>query len=115
MGKRMWFAVVLVGLWGLSAGCGSGREHRQGPTTEATSEPAKQVAPKEEPPKKVEGQITEEKARAIASAKLKGTITDVAIEEKLGKTTYVVEMQTKDGEMDVVIDIQTGEVLAIEQ
>ena len=32
-----------------------------------------------------------------------------------GKTTYVVEMQTKDGEMDVVIDIQTGEVLAIEQ
>ena len=67
-----------------------------------------------EPLPVIRTEITEEEARAIALTVLNGTITDVAIEKKHGKTAYVVEMQTGDGEQDVIIDIKTGEVLGIE-
>ena len=42
-------------------------------------------------------------------------MTDVAIENKFGKPTYVVEIQADTGiETDVIIDIDTGEVLGVE-
>ncbi len=60
-------------------------------------------------------QITEDQAKTIALNSVSGTVTDVAIEKKFGKPTYVVEIRTADGEeIDVIIDIDTGEVLAVE-
>ena len=59
--------------------------------------------------------ITEEDAREIALKEVFGEITDVAIEKKFGKPTYVVEIQAKSGEIDVIIDIDTGEILGIEE
>ena len=60
-------------------------------------------------------EITEAEARSIALARVPGTVTDVVIETKFGKKTYVVEVQaTSGGEKDVIIDIKTGEVLAVE-
>lgn len=58
--------------------------------------------------------ITEEDAKEIALQEVSGKVTDVAIEKKFGKPTYVVEIQTKSGEMDVIIDIDTGKILGIE-
>jgi len=59
--------------------------------------------------------ITEEDAKEIALKEVPGKITDVAIEKKFGKPTYVVEIQTTNGEIDVIIDIDTGEILGIEE
>ena len=57
--------------------------------------------------------ITEEKAKEIALQEVPGEVTHVAIEPNFGKEeTYVVEVVANDGpETDVIIDIQTGEVL----
>ena len=41
-------------------------------------------------------------------------MTDVAIEKKFGKPTYVVEIDADGTETDVIIDIDTGEVLGVE-
>lgn len=62
----------------------------------------------------VKTEITEERAREIALATLDGTITDIGIEMKYDKLAYVVEMMTPQGEQDVVIDKDTGEVISIE-
>ena len=43
-----------------------------------------------------------------------GKITDIDIEKKFGKPTYVVEIQAESGEIDVIIDINTGEILGTE-
>jgi len=60
-------------------------------------------------------EITEEKAKEIALKQVPGKVTDVAIEKKFGKNTYVVEIDADNGpETDVIIDINTGEVLGIE-
>ena len=40
---------------------------------------------------------------------------DVAIEKKFGKAAYVIEIDADNGpETDVIIDIETGEVLGVE-
>ncbi len=64
----------------------------------------------------LETKITEAEAREIALKEVPGKITDVAIETKLGKTAYVVEIvDSRNGvETDVIIDSETGEVLAVE-
>ena len=59
--------------------------------------------------------ITEEDAKEIALKEVPGKITDVAIEKKFGKPAYVVEIKTKSGEIDVIIDINTGKILGIEE
>jgi len=70
------------------------------------SQPSPSPAPKE---------ITESEARAIALDRVHGTVTDITIETKFGKRTYVVEIQPNYGsETDVIIDIYTGEILAVE-
>ena len=59
--------------------------------------------------------ITKKQAQEIALIKVPGTITDTDIEIKFGKPTYVVEIDSFRGiETDVIIDIQSGNVLSIE-
>ena len=59
--------------------------------------------------------ITEEQAKQIAIARVPGEVTDVTIEKKMGKWIYVVQIDADNGpETDVIIDIETGEVLGVE-
>ena len=50
----------------------------------------------------------------IAQNIVQGEVTDVEIEKKYGKTAYIVEIDADGTETDVIIDIETGEVLGIE-
>ncbi len=61
--------------------------------------------------------ISEEEAKKIAVKVLPGTVTDVAIEKKLGANRYVVEVIAADdgAETDVIIEMETGKVLATEK
>ncbi|NTV24538.1 MAG: PepSY domain-containing protein, partial [Nanoarchaeota archaeon] len=59
--------------------------------------------------------VTEADAENIALGAVPGKVTDIAIEMKLGKLNYVVEVQKTGGEeVDVIIDRETGKVLLIE-
>ncbi|MBS3081152.1 PepSY domain-containing protein [Candidatus Pacearchaeota archaeon] len=58
--------------------------------------------------------ITEEQAKEIALKEVNGRVTDISIEKKFSKTAYVVEINNGD-ETDVIIDLNTGEVLGIER
>jgi uncharacterized membrane protein YkoI len=79
------------------------------------TEAGQETQPPEEEPEELQTQITEEEAIAIALAEVPGKVTDVDIEKKFGKMTYVVEIDADDGpETDVIIDIYTGEILGIE-
>jgi uncharacterized membrane protein YkoI len=69
---------------------------------------------KERPLEKLKKTITESEAISIAKSRVNGDVLDVAIEQELGKTVYVVEMDDDGEEVDVIIDIDTGAVLAIE-
>ncbi|MBI2135418.1 PepSY domain-containing protein [Candidatus Woesearchaeota archaeon] len=68
----------------------------------------------EEPVEKLKAGITEQEAIAIAQKRVPGRVTDVGIEEKFGKAAYVVEIDDGGTETDVIIDIETGNVLGIE-
>jgi carboxymethylenebutenolidase len=61
--------------------------------------------------------ISPEEAKEIGLRQVPGTVTDVAIETKFGKIAYVVEIiAAADGvETDVIVDVDTGEVLGIER
>ncbi len=61
--------------------------------------------------------ISDEKAKEIALQAVPGDVTAVAIEKKLGANRFVVEVIAKeDGiETDVIIDMETGEVLGTEK
>jgi len=67
----------------------------------------------DEPIEELKKEITEEDAKRIALENVKGRVTDVAIEKKFGKLSYVVEIDAGT-ETDVIIDINTGEILGIE-
>lgn len=68
-------------------------------------EPKKQVMPPV-------AKITGKQATEIALKERPGEATSVAVERKLGKNVYVVEVHTKDGkETDVFVDIETGKVV----
>ena len=59
--------------------------------------------------------ISEATAKTIAVAAVPGRVTNIAIEKKSGKLSYVVEIDADNGpETDVIIDLYTGAVLAIE-
>lgn len=64
--------------------------------------------------KELQKEITEEDAKGIALQEVPGRITDVDIEKKFGKPTYVVEIQYEGKEIDVIIDIDTGKILGTE-
>ncbi|MBS3097777.1 PepSY domain-containing protein [Candidatus Woesearchaeota archaeon] len=68
----------------------------------------------DEPVEELKKGITEAKAIIIAQNIVQGEVTDVEIEKKYGKTAYIVEIDADGTETDVIIDIETGEVLGIE-
>ncbi|MEK6949877.1 MAG: PepSY domain-containing protein, partial [Nanoarchaeota archaeon] len=69
----------------------------------------------DEPVQELKKDITEQEAKAIALREVEGKVTDVAIEKKFGKAAYVIEIDADNGpETDVIIDIETGEVLGVE-
>ena len=59
--------------------------------------------------------ITEQDAIRIAKERVDGDVTEVSIENKYGKAAYVVEIDDDGEETDVIIDIETGNVLGIER
>jgi uncharacterized membrane protein YkoI len=61
--------------------------------------------------------ISQEEAKQIALKAVPGKVTDVTIEKKLGANRYVVEVISADGgkEVDVIIDMKTGKVLALDK
>jgi uncharacterized membrane protein YkoI len=68
------------------------------------------------PETRIVRKITDEQAEEIALETVPGDVTGVAIERKLGKQTIVVEVLAEDGsEVDVIIDMETGEVLGTEK
>jgi len=87
------------------------------PTTPTPAQSAPQTPPAQTPsaPEPPPSEISEAQARSIALARVSGVVTDIAIETKFGKKTYVVEIKPAYGaEKDVIIDIQTGAILAVE-
>ena len=50
-------------------------------------------------------------ATKIALERIPGKATNLTIERKRGKNVYVVEIQTTNGEKDVFVDIESGEVV----
>ena len=59
--------------------------------------------------------ITQAQAEQIALDEVPGKVKDFTIEKKFGKQTYVVEIAADTGvETDVIIDMNTGEVLGTE-
>ena len=55
--------------------------------------------------------VSGDQATKIALAQIPGKVTSVKIERKKGKNVYVVEIQTKDGEKDVFVDIESGKIV----
>ncbi len=56
--------------------------------------------------------VSGDQATKIALARIPGRATNLTIERKKGKNVYVVEIQTpKDGEKDVFVDIESGEIV----
>jgi len=59
--------------------------------------------------------VTRDQARARAEAVMQGQVTAVDLERKRGRVFWVVEIQTADGkEVDVLVDVETGEVAGID-
>jgi uncharacterized membrane protein YkoI len=58
--------------------------------------------------------ISDDEATKIALGRMPGTVTSVTIERKRGKNVYVVEIQTARGEKDVLVDMQSGEIIGTE-
>lgn len=59
--------------------------------------------------------ISDDRAKEIALATVSGDVTGIGVEKKLGKRTIVVEVLGQDGsETDVIIDMESGEVLGTE-
>jgi uncharacterized membrane protein YkoI len=65
----------------------------------------------------IAAKISEEKAKEIALKEIPGNITSVVIEKQLGKNVYVVEIIEKSSgeEVDVFVDIDTGEVVGTDR
>ena len=61
--------------------------------------------------------ITKGEAMKAALKEVPGKVTDVTVERKRGRNVYVIEIVAeKDGkENDVLVDMQTGAVLGIDQ
>jgi hypothetical protein len=65
--------------------------------------------------KKKAPKVSEEQAKEIALKTTPGEVTSVEIEKKRGRTVYVVEIQNpNEGEKDVWVDMETGEVRGTE-
>ena len=85
-----------------------------------SSNPASNVSsigkPRDKPSKQKPAavKVSAADAKKIALQRMPGKVTDVTIEKKRGKNVYVVEIQTGSGEVDVIVDTQTGEIVGTE-
>ena len=59
--------------------------------------------------------ITEQEAIQIALKRVNGEVTDVEIERKKGHEVYAVEIDDDGDEVDVFVDIKTGEIVGTER
>ena len=59
--------------------------------------------------------ITEQEAVQIALKRVNGEVTDVEIERKQGHEVYAVEIDDNGDEVDVFVDIKTGEIVGTER
>lgn len=59
--------------------------------------------------------ITMEKAAEIALNEVAGDIKEAELDNDDGKWVYELEIQTKDGEVDIDIDAMTGKILEIDR
>ena len=82
---------------------------------ESTIQEDTTVIVEETPIDEIPSEISEEQAIDIASKAYDGRVTEVGTEYKFGQFAWVIEMQTSQGEIDVVIDKTTGEILGIER
>jgi uncharacterized membrane protein YkoI len=55
--------------------------------------------------------ISGTEATKIALGLMPGKVTSLKIERKKGKNVYVVEIQTQEGEKDVFVDIESGQIV----
>lgn len=59
--------------------------------------------------------VTEQEAIQIALKQVSGEVTDVEIERKQGHEVYAVEINDNGDEVDVFVDVKTGEVVGTER
>ncbi len=59
-------------------------------------------------------EITEEEAKEIAVAETGGKVTEVDTDRKNGRDAWEIEIKKDGNYADVLIDMETGEVLAVE-
>ena len=59
--------------------------------------------------------ITEQEAVQIALRKVNGKVTDIEIERKKGHEVYAVEIDDNGDEVDVFVDVKTGEIVGTER
>jgi uncharacterized membrane protein YkoI len=58
--------------------------------------------------------VTAAEAKAIAVQETGGRVTDLDTDRERGRDVWEVEVRTSRGEADVLVDMETGEVLAVE-
>jgi uncharacterized membrane protein YkoI len=61
--------------------------------------------------------LTRGEAMQVALKTLPGKVTDITVERKRGKQVYVIEVVADNGggENDVLVDMQTGQVLGVDK
>ena len=59
--------------------------------------------------------VTEQEAVQIALKRVNGDVTDVEIERKKGHEVYAVEIDDDGDEVDVFVDVKTGEIIGTER
>jgi hypothetical protein len=64
--------------------------------------------------KSAAAKISADEAKKLALGRVPGKVTDITIERKKGKSVYVVEIKTGSGEVDVLVDVETGKILGTE-
>ena len=85
------------------------------PVAGQTAEPKTETTVQSGAPKGAK--ISEDQAKQAALNAVPGKVTDLAVETKRGKEVYVVEIvaQKNGEETDVLVDMDTGKVIAVER
>lgn len=111
-GRMAWTRRPQVRFW-LLVLAGSGPALLAAPAPAATPAPVEAAAPAAELPAAM---VSQEQASTAALKALPGKVTDIAIERKMGRRVYVVEIVSAANgeEVDVLVDPQSAEVIAIE-
>lgn len=63
----------------------------------------------------IKTEITQKQAIAIALEIVNGEVTDIEIERKKGHEVYTVEIDDDGDEVDVFIDVKTGQIIGTER